>query len=65
MIMSKLELNNKKFIISAAADGIGFAIANKIVESGGKVYLTDIDQKKINFIKSKKKYRNKIFAKKN
>ena len=32
MIMSKLELKNKKFIISAAADGIGFVIANKKVD---------------------------------
>ena len=61
--MPKSELKNKKFIISAAADGIGFVIAKKIVENGGKVYLTDINQKKINFIKSKKKYKNKIFAK--
>ena len=62
--MQNFELNNKKFIISAAADGIGFVIANKIVENGGKVYLTDINQKKINFIKSSKKYKNKIFAEK-
>jgi len=41
-------LKNKKFIISAAGDGIGFAISKLIVENGGKVYLTDIDQKKIN-----------------
>ena len=54
-------LNNKKFIISAAGDGIGFAISKLIVENGGKVYLTDIDLKKINKINNNKKFKNKIF----
>ena len=54
-------LKNKKFIISAAGDGIGFSISKLIVENGGKVYLTDIDQKKINKIKINKKFKNKIF----
>jgi len=39
-------LKNKKFIISAAGDGIGFSISKLIVQNGVKVYLTDIDQKK-------------------
>ena len=30
-------LKNKKFVISAAADGIGFAISKLIVENGGIV----------------------------
>jgi len=55
-------LKNKKFIISAAGEGIGFAISKLIVQEGGKVYLTDIDLKKINKINSKKKFNNKIFA---
>ena len=55
-------LKNKNFIISAAGDGIGFAITKLIVENGGKVYLTDIDQKKINKISRNNKYKNKIFA---
>ncbi len=55
-------LKNKKFIISAAADGIGFSISKSIVKNGGKVYLTDIDQQKINKIKNNKKFNNKIFA---
>ena len=59
--MAKLDLKNKKFIISAAAEGIGFAIADKIVSNGGIVFLTDIDKEKINKIKLKKKYKNKIF----
>ena len=44
-------LKNKKFIISAAGDGIGFSISKLIIDNGGKVYLTDVDQKKINKIK--------------
>ena len=59
--MEKKELHNKKFIISAAASGIGYVIANEIVQNGGKVFLTDIDQRKINLIKSKKNLVNKIF----
>ena len=55
-------LKNKNYIISAAGDGIGFAITKLIVENGGKVYLTDIDQKKINKISRNNKYKNKIFA---
>ena len=55
-------LKNKKFIISAAGDGIGFSISKLIVENGGKVYLTDIDQKKINKINRNKKFKDKIFA---
>ena len=55
-------LKNKKFIISAAGDGIGFSISKLIVENGGKVYLTDIDHQKINKIKRNNKFKNKIFA---
>jgi len=55
-------LKNKKFVISAAGDGIGFSITKFIVQNGGKVYLTDIDQQKIDKIKRNKKFNNKIFA---
>ena len=37
-------LKNKKYIISAAANGIGLTITSMIVERGGIVYLTDIDE---------------------
>ena len=59
----KINLSKKNYIISAGADGLGFAIANKIINSGGKVYLSDINKSKIDKINSNKKYRNKIFAK--
>ena len=57
-------LTNKKYIISAAGDGIGLVIASTIVENGGVVYLTDIDEKKINKIRKIKKFENRIFAEK-
>ncbi len=59
----KINLSKKNYIISAGADGLGFAIANKIINSGGKVYLSDINKSKIDKINLNKKYRNKIFAK--
>ena len=59
----KINLSKKNYVISAGADGLGFAIANKIINSGGKVYLSDINKSKIDKINSNKKYRNKIFAK--
>ena len=55
-------LKNKKFVISAAGDGIGFEISKLIIKNGGIVYLSDIDQKKINKIQKNKKFKNKIFA---
>ena len=59
----KINLSKKNYIISAGADGLGFAIAKKIISSGGKVYLSDINKSKIDKINLNKKYRNKIFAK--
>ena len=57
-----MNLKNKKYIISAAADGIGLSITKKIIENGGKVYLSDIDQKKIDYINSNKEFKNKVYA---
>ena len=59
----KINLSKKNYVISAGADGLGFAIANKIINSGGKVHLSDINKSKIDKINANKKYRNKIFAK--
>ena len=36
----KINLSKKNYVISAGADGLGFAIANEIISSGGKVYLS-------------------------
>ena len=56
----KVNLKNKTYVISAGADGIGFAIAKKIIIAGGKVFICDINKKKVNEIN--KKYKNKIYA---
>ena len=40
----KINLKNKTYVISAAADGIGFAIAKKIISAGGKAYISDINK---------------------
>ena len=56
----KINLKNKSYILSAGADGIGLKIAEKIVEAGGKVYLSDINKSKI--IQLNKKYKKKILA---
>ena len=39
--MSQLKLLNKKIIISAAADGIGWSIAQECMLNGGIVFLSD------------------------
>ena len=57
-----INLKNKKYIISAAADGIGLEIAKKIINAGGKVFLSDINSKLIEKIKKNKKFKNKIYA---
>ncbi len=62
--MKTKELKGRKYIISAAADGIGLSIAKKINEHGGIVYVTDVDEKKIKLINSQNKFKNTIFASK-
>ena len=57
-----INLKNKKYIISAGADGIGYEIAKKIVNVGGKVFISDKNEKKIDKINKNKKYKNKIIA---
>ena len=52
----KINLSKKNYVISAGADGLGFAIANKIVNFGGKVYVSDINKSKIDKINLNKKY---------
>ena len=57
----KVNLKNKTYVISAGADGIGFAIAKKIISVGGKVYISDINKKKINEINKKYKSHQYLF----
>ena len=41
--MNQLKLFNKKIVISAAADGIGWAIAQACLKNGAIVFITDRD----------------------
>ena len=52
---------SKNIIISAAADGIGWTIAKSCLEKGYSVYLSDINQQKIDEIKDHPLINNKIF----
>ena len=52
---------SKNIIISAAADGIGWSIAKSCLEKDYSVYLSDINQQKIDEIKDHPLINNKIF----
>ncbi len=52
---------SKNIIISAAADGIGWAIAKSFLEKGYIVYLSDINQQKIDEINEHPLINKKIF----
>jgi NAD(P)-dependent dehydrogenase (short-subunit alcohol dehydrogenase family) len=54
-------MTSKNIIISAAADGIGWTIAKSCLEKGYSVYLSDINQQKIDEIKDHPLINNKIF----
>ena len=54
-------MSSKNIIISAAADGIGWTIAKSCLEKGYSVYLSDINQQKIDEIKDHPLINNKIF----
>src|SRR5471032_870791 len=40
-----MQLNNKIALITGAAQGIGFGIAKRFVEAGGRVAIADLDLK--------------------
>ena len=42
--MNHLDLKNKVAIITGGAQGFGLAISKRIIESGGKVVIWDIDE---------------------
>ncbi len=54
-------MSSKNIIISAAADGIGWAIAKSCLEKDYSVYLSDINQQKIDEIKEHPLINKKIF----
>lgn len=61
--MYQKKLINKNIVISAGADGIGWSIAEKCLNEGANVFISDIDQKKIILRKKNKKFDKNLFLK--
>ena len=59
--MNHQKLVNKNIIISAAADGIGWSIAEHCMNNGANVFLTDIDENKLSLLKNHKNYNINLF----
>ena len=62
--MKQKKLANKNIIISAAADGIGWSIAENCIENGATVFLTDINEDKLSLLRNNKSYNTNLFIKK-
>jgi NAD(P)-dependent dehydrogenase (short-subunit alcohol dehydrogenase family) len=62
--MNHQKLVNKNIVISAAADGIGWAIAEHCMNNGANVFLTDIDDNRLTLLKNHKNYDTSLFLKK-
>mgnify|MGYP006187113175 FL=1 len=62
--MNQQKLLNKNLIITAAADGIGLAIAEHCINNGANVFLTDVNQQKLSLLKNHSKYNKQLFIKK-
>ena len=62
--MNQQKLINKNIIISAAADGIGWSIAENCIVNGATVFLTDINEDKLSLLRSHKSYNTNLFIKK-
>lgn len=61
--MSHQKLLNKNIVISASADGIGWAIAQYCMKNGATVYLSDINSEKLSLLKNHKNYNKTLFVK--
>ena len=59
--MNQPKLLNKKIIISAAADGIGWSIAQECMLSGAIVYITDKNKESLDKISKHKLYEKQLF----
>jgi NAD(P)-dependent dehydrogenase (short-subunit alcohol dehydrogenase family) len=62
--MSPKKLTNKNIIISAAADGIGWSIAEICMNNGASVFISDINENKLSLLKEHKNYNSSLFIKK-
>ena len=59
--MNQKKLFNKKIIISAAADGIGWSIAQECMSNGAIVYITDKNNESLEKISKHKLYEKQLF----
>ena len=59
--MNQLKLLNKKIIISAAAEGIGWSIAQECMQNGAIVYLTDKNNESLDKISKHDLYEKQLF----
>ena len=55
---------NKIIIIRAAADGIGWSIAELCMNNGASVFVSDIDEQKLSLLKNHKSFNSSLFIKK-
>ena len=62
--MNHLKLTNKNIIISAAADGIGWSIAEFCLNEGANVYISDVNEDKLSLRKKNNKYNKNLFISK-
>ena len=62
--MNHQKLLNKNIVISAAADGIGWSIAEYCMKNGATVYISDINKDKLSLLKDHKNYNKTLFLKK-
>ena len=60
--MNQLKLFNKKIIISAAADGIGWAIAQACMKNGAMVFITDKDVSALEKLSKHELYQKQFFC---
>ena len=60
--MNQLKLFNKKIVISAAADGIGWAIAQACMKNGAMVFITDKDVSALKNISTHELYQKQFFC---
>ena len=60
--MKQQKLINKNIVISAAANGIGWAIVKNCLNRGAKVFLCDNNKKSLKKIYSHPLFKKKLFA---
>ena len=59
--MSQGNFASKNIIISASADGLGWCMANVLIDQGHTVYLSDINQQKIDEIHKHPLFNKRVF----